>query len=421
MDIARAGGPLLVVVCGLLAGCPQEDAAKSADASSSSRPASTSTSASSAKPYLGMMSIGGTIGVTLDAPDPGRITLAFQDSPFGLHGSLVGNYVPDEDRYVVTSLAANAADPPPAHLLSRLGELQMSFYLEDERLDGDIAHLPSSPLPGAPPLAGLIHATSRRTLPALASIAGEYAFMVTGALHVEGSPFPVHGSNSATAGYARITPDGTLHVCLNQDGEAGCTGAASDASAPVARLEVADQTRYPGVFEVRAEGELAGRMFASHAGDAWTLAIDQQQSLGDKLELAAWVLHSKTPLKEDVLSGNWSCRQPAVNFPLLTTTALAGGMDSHTLWIDGDTIAGGRVPGAGSNLSLNAAFGVFSETRPASVNGLAHVQWFDPPMRADGERIREQVLMPISGRHMVYLSEMRKDLDSVVWGACLRV
>lgn len=422
-------GLLSSLVCGLLAGCPSEEGAQPA-----SRPASAGTGTATpgpAKPpkhYLGMMSLGGTIALTLDAPAPGRVTLRFADSPFGLHGSVVGHYMPDGDGYVVTSLEADAADPPPGHVVSQLGELEVAFRVEDDRLGddrlggdrlgGDIANLPASALPGAARLAGLIHATSLAALPAMADIAGDYAFVMTHVDRAEGDLSPVHGSNQAAAGQARITADGRLAICRGQDYRDHCTAPDTGEPAPGATLHPADQTRYPGAFELRADGEVAGRVFLSRDGDAWTLFIDQQQSLGGKLDLGAWVLRSARPLRDGALSGNWSCRQPDVSFSVLAGAQLSGAMAGHSLWIDGGTVATGRVPGIVSDLSLNAAFGNFSETRPASVGGLAHVKWFDPPIQPHTELIREQVLMPLGDTHLIYLNEMRKDVDSVVWGAC---
>lgn len=419
-------GLRIVLLCGLLAGCPSEDAAQPAGGTSrsvgdASRADVRVPPGAPPRHYLGMMSVGGTISLTLDAPAPGRITLQFRDSPFGLRGAIVGNYVRDDDGYVVTSPEMDIADPLPWYVLTRLDELEVVFRLVDDRLEGDIANLPASPLPGAARLAGWIHATSLRALPAMASIAGDYAFVMTRVDREEDDLSPVHGTNKAAAGQARITPEGRLRICRGQNFRDDCVSPDTGEPAPGAMLHPADQTRYPGAFELRAEGEMAGRVYPSRDGDAWTLFIDQQQTLGDERNLAAWVLRSAKPLREDAMSGNWACREPGVSFPDLAGARLSGAMDGHTLWIDGGTVATGRTPGVLSHLSLNAAFGNFSETKPAAVSGLAHVKWFDPPMRPDTELIREQVLMPLGDRRLIYLSEMRKDIDSVVWGNCHRM
>lgn len=414
------------VLCSMLAGCPSEQAAapsaQDASAEGNGQAVPKPVSKPVSKYYLGMLSIGGTVAVTLDAPEAGKVTVRFSDSPFGIDGSVVGDLLSDDDSYVVTNLGVAGADTPPApHVVARLDDIEIGFRIAGDLLEGDIANVPGSALPSAPRLAGLMLATSLRALPATASIAGTYAFVTTRVDRMEGDLTAAHGGNKAAAGQASIMPDGRLLVCPGQNYRDDCVAPDTGAKAPGAMLRPADQTRYPGAFDLLADGEHAGRVFVARDGAEWMLFVDQQQALGDTLGLGAWVLRTARPLQEDALLGNWACRQPGVRITPLMGSQLNGAMDAHTMWIDGETIAVGMLPGVISDLQRNASFGPYSETKPAAVDGLAHVKWFDPPLLPGTELIREQVLLPLGAQRLIYLNEMRKDIDSVVWGACRRL
>lgn len=432
-------GRLLLCLCPVIQGCPPAETASGSGGKAAVAPASPSAAGPDASvtsvrrvtpvSYLGATSFGGTIAIHTHTPAPGKVTVRFVDSPFGLAGSVVGNVSVTNGRHTITGLVPDGATPPPPHVSAALRAVRLGFRVSGTLLSGEIANLPRSEHGGTGTLAGVIHATSVDVLPPLASIAGVYAFIATNVDLRTSDHGEVPRSVASFSGQVRLDADGRLRVCAAQNYRDGCVDPRSGKPAPGAHLHPADQTRYPGVYALRADGEYAGRLFVARDGERLTLLIDQRQGYGPEETIGAWILHSARSVAAADLDGDWQCRQPPADFDALASVARDGGMATHPLWIDDQAATTGSTPAIFGQLERDGSAGVGDEERPVRIEGLAHIRWLYPEAVPDGD-IREQVLLPLDAQRLAYVNARRvsahpapasrANVDEVVWGFCVK-
>lgn len=425
-------------VCLMLWGCPEADKTANGTAAGGQAPTSVTTSAQAASAatttYRGTLSFGGTIAITLDEPTAGMATIRFDDSPFGISGSIVGKVTTRllDGRRVVSGLKADGANPPPDALVDAIQDVSLAFTAADGLLVGDIEGLPNVAMkaavpprrtgghPGNPSLAGTIHATGTVALPAVASIAGTYSYVAESSQYKPGAVIPELGTQSAEAGQLRIDADGNIVTCPGQPFQSQCKSLRAGEPVQVLRLRTADQTRYPGMFDVMAGDVPFGKLFLQERNGERLLFMTQRFDLPSHRTLGTWVVRSTAPLAPGKLNGNWSCRQPRATLDMLNPPALTGAVGAHGLTVKDETIDADIGQGVDfGKLALNAGFGA-DEGSPARIGGLARAGWSETPAPAGEGDMREQVIVPLDDQRFVYLAETDVDSEGVTWGSCTR-
>ena len=124
--------------------------------------------------YMGVVSFGDTVAITLDAPGAGKLKIRFADSAFGLSGTLIGDYALNAGVYTVSNLVVDGADPPPAFVSAVLSTITATFTVSGTTLTGEIGGL-SKQLGGK--LSGHVTASSVSTAVSAASLAGTHKFL----------------------------------------------------------------------------------------------------------------------------------------------------------------------------------------------------------------------------------------------------
>src|SRR5262249_29437831 len=97
--------------------------------------------ARAATTYSGIAAFGGTVSVTVDAPSAGKLTLRFDESPFGLAGSAVSSYTLTKGQYTARHFESDSSNPVSDAMKLRLSRVQLTFRASGESLSGDIARL----------------------------------------------------------------------------------------------------------------------------------------------------------------------------------------------------------------------------------------------------------------------------------------
>lgn len=398
--------------------------------------------------YRGTLSFGGSIVITLDRPAAGKVTIRFEDSPFGLTGAIVGSLSAPPGRSVqsVKGLAADGSNPPPDALIAALPDIELRFGVDNGALRGDIEGVPNIALaqageaggasrtrhPGSARLAGLIHAVNTRSAPALASLVGTYNYMVEAARYPSGSPAPLPGTQLVQVGQLRIDDDGMLTTCPNQEHAVGCKPVRAGDATMGAQLRPADQTRHPGQFEVVDEGVVIGRLFVQDDGGKWNLRMLQQQLVASgQVRIGTWVMQAVTsPMRGGQLDGDWACREAGIDPAMLglNPPGLNGKIDGTLLSVkDGAMATADMRPVESANLTLNAGFRVDNPSKPATdparkLPGVAHALWAQVPAPVGTEIVSEQVVLPLAPDVFVYLREVDDaaggQAESSVWGLC---
>ncbi|REF01638.1 hypothetical protein C7418_0422 [Cupriavidus plantarum] len=391
--------------------------------------------------YRGTLSFGGTVVVALNQPEAGMATIRFDDSDFGLQGAIVGSVrvAPGRGEQLVTAIAAAGGDPPPDEVIAALPRIKVRIGIRDGILRGDIEGLPNVALmrggeprgimktrhPGSPQLAGLIHAVRSDTAPPLASLAGTYTYMMEGAKYPDKFHAPLIGSQVAQVGQLRIDSDGMFRACPNQIYADACESAGGNDTVTAAALRLADQTRYPGQFELWDEGMAIGRIFAQEIDGKWHLRMWQHQPVAaDTVKRATWVMQSgANALRPGYMDGAWECREPGLDAEARTLNPppLDGAILPMKMVAKGTVLANDEmVPAEIADLTFDAGFIADGASRPASLPGVVHVSWMQAPTPVGVADPRQQVILPIDEQTFVYLREPDAAEDSAVWGRCGR-
>jgi len=358
--------------------------------------------------YLGVISFGDTIAVTLDAPAAGQVRIRFSDSAFGLAGAVIGNYARSGDVYTVSGLKADDAEPPPAFVTALLSSVTATFTVSGTTLTGEIAGLPKQL--GNGKLTGQVTASSVTAPVSATDLAATYTFV-----RAQSTYYTSSGNLQVQYGYGgqmRVGADGAVRMCQ--------TSAYSDACGMglTGTLVLADQTSYPGAYTLTLGGKVWGRVFARRENGVTTLYFDHNQmDTGGNRIAGSGVFRQAQTLTMNQVAGQWVCRQPGVSYDAPTgiglRVALDGSVQEETLTIDD----AGLIVSARTNLSaavtLNAANNLIGMMLPAAVPGVLSVNWISQEA-ASG--LRTQVFMPIDAQTMAYYAEVNaKASDPVQW------
>ncbi|WP_454756939.1 hypothetical protein [Cupriavidus campinensis] len=342
-----------LVVGAALAGCGGSDG---------QAPVQTETPAAPAEPpapvpvkYSGTLSFGDTIALTVDAPSRGKLTLSFIDSAFGLRGTVIGNYTNTEGNFTVSGLVADSADPPPANLTAKLAGIGLSFHQGADGLVGEISGLPNLLGTSTGLLAGDI-AASAVTIdpPALSSLAGTYNVLMNFAIYDQATGKPLAGPASTPAGM-RFDTDGNVQLCNSAD-------LVTCATPQLGKLTLADQTRFPGAFDLvmNGGGYFRGRLFVNPNGG---MRFDMNYAEAGAVATGTWTIQPARALVAGELDGTWACSY-ANRVVDGATAVLDGTMARETL-----TVAGGKLTVASRALTLPLMLNRFQDD--VTLNGVA--------------------------------------------------
>ncbi len=288
-----------LVVGAALAGCGGDGQA----------PVQTETPAAPAEPpappppapvkYSGTLSFGDTIALTMDAPAPGKLKLSFVDSAFGLRGTVIGSYARTGSNYSVSGLEADSADPPPANLIAKLAGIGLSFRLGTDGIVGEISGVPNLLGTSTGLLAGDISAsTVTIDPPALSSLAGTYNVLVNFGIYDQATGKPQVGPVTSPASM-RFDTDGNVQLCTSVD-------IATCATPQLGKLTLADQTRFPGAYDLvmNGGGYFRGRVFVNpNAG----MRFDMNYAEAGVVATGTWTIQPARALVAGELDGTWAC------------------------------------------------------------------------------------------------------------------
>jgi len=325
-----------LVIGAALAGCGGSDG--QAPTQTETPVAPTTPPAPAPVKYSGTMSFGDTIAITMDAPSAGKLKLSFVDSAFGLRGTVVGSYTSVGGNITVSGLEADSADPPPAALIAKLTGIGLSFRLSANGIFGEISGVPNLLGTSTGLLAGNISA-SVVTIdpPALSSLAGAYNAHINFGIFDTATGKPLLGPGSST-GTLRLDTNGILQLCSSAD-------PVTCATPQLGKLTLADQTRFPGAFDMVMDGAgyFRGRIFVTTNGG---LRFDMNYSESGAVATGTWTIQPAKALAAGELDGTWACSR--------ANRSLHGGvlvMDG-TLVRDTLTIGDGKVTTASKALTL---------------------------------------------------------------------
>lgn len=362
--------------------------------------------------YLGVISFGDTLAVTLDAPAAGQVRIRFSDSAFGLAGAVVGHYVKTGNVYTVSALEVDSADPPPAFVTALLGSVTASFTVSGTTLTGEISGLPKQLGDGK--LSGHVTASSVSTPVTAADLAGTYTF-----LRGQSTYYTASGNlqvQYGMGGQMRVSADGTVRMCQ--------AGPYSDACGMGynGTLALADQTRYPGAYTLTLGGKVWGQVFPLRTNGVTSLYLDHLQLDGGGNRITGTgVFRPAQTLTASQIAGQWVCRQPGVSYAAVTgigiRAALDGSMQEETLTISGTAEITSAGTGQVASLALNQANNLLGVPSPATIPGTLYANWIVPAVPPDtATGLRTQVFMPLDERNMAYYAEVNsKPTDPVSW------
>ncbi|NYI02189.1 ParB/Srx family N-terminal domain-containing protein [Cupriavidus plantarum] len=292
--------------------------------------------------YVGAVSFGDTLSVTLDQPAAGQLTVRFLDSRVGLAGSLVGEYGLDQasNTYRVSGLTAGS--DAPAALATAASAITFSFSLDEGVLSGALGKVPNVKLGDGTLLQGYISAANRGAQ--LSEIVGTYAFLrQTGA--------------GASAGQLNIAADGSVRVCAGQGFAADCAGGQTGSL-----TADADQTRYPGAYTLTLAGAKVGRVFVGRQTGQVALFVDEPGT-GANDTFGNWVVRTAVALPANAIDGDWVCAEPELD----ANDAFTGRTRRNIVSVTGGTLAADNVP-VDVPLTYNAVAGI-------KANGLIGGTW----------------------------------------------
>ncbi|SDP32464.1 hypothetical protein SAMN04488595_107119 [Ralstonia sp. 25mfcol4.1] len=350
--------------------------------------------------YLGVISFGDTIAITLDAPAAGKLKIRFADSAFGLSGTLIGDYTNNGGVYTVANLAADGADPPPAFVSALLGSITATFTVSGTTLTGEIAGLPKQL--GGGKLSGHISASSVSAGSTPASLAGTYSLITTQSTYYATSG-NLQGQNGIGS-QMRVNADGSVRMCQADYSDTCVNGLPGS-------LTLADQTRYPGAYELTLGGQFQGRLFTLQTnGGIQTLYLDMiyPNNMGNPITGTA-IFRPVQTLTAAQVAGRWTCSQPAVSYlrpaGLGLPVYLDGAMQSNVFTISADgevtDMATHTATPLHTNVARNSVGGIAQLT---AINGIMSTEW-TVPVGTVGTR--SQVFLPLDATTMAYFAEIQ--------------
>jgi len=295
--------------------------------------------------YVGAVSFGDSISVTLDQPAKGQLTVRFLDSRFGLAGTLVGQYTVAGDTYRVSNLAASGSDVP-ALLVSAAASITFSFTVDNGLLSGALGQVPNVLAADGTLLQGYISAANQGAQ--LKDIAGTYSYLR-------------QTRDAATVGQLAIQADGSVRVCANQGYSASCTnGQTGQLGAD------ADQARYPGAYALTLGGNKVGRVFVGKQQGNVALFVDETGASANAAT-GNWVVRSATALAANAVDGDWVCAEPELD----DKNAMTGRTRRNIVSVAGSALAADNIP-VDVTLTYNHTV---SGTASGSANGLLSGTW----------------------------------------------
>ncbi|WP_147432244.1 hypothetical protein [Pararobbsia silviterrae] len=361
--------------------------------------------------YIATVSFGDTVEVKLDSPSTGYVTISFISSQFGLKDSLTGTYTQDSNTHVysVSNFSANGSDVP-AQLGSGASSVGMTFYITVDGsnngvLSGQIYNVPNVKA-GSGTLAGQL-AGSNNGVTTVAGLAGTYSFIkLSGDYTSAGVPT---GDQDADTGQIKINADGTFRACPSAPYSDTCTDDEDSSITDTGTITVdADQTDYPGAFDLTLNGVMYGRMFASTANGAVTLMLDQAGTNSDgTYRTGSWVLQTASTLVSGTYNGFYACTEPTLSGDTPT-----GGVTQRALYINGAQTEDSLALTLAFNTSFNAAASSVVPT-PVAISGLMSSTY-----PGSGSTQSAIMFLPVSASNLYYLDEPNAD-GYFVMGLCL--
>jgi hypothetical protein len=373
---------------------------------------------SSQQTYIGTVSFGDTISVQLDAPSAGQVTVSFVNSQFGLAGQLVGTYAPQGtgSNYVVSNLQASGTNVP-ALLSAGASGIGFTFNIvtggsNNNTLSGQLTNVPNVTA-GTGTLAGQV-AASNNGVTTLAALAGTYSFIkLSGNYSSQGVPV---GDQDADSGQIKINADGSFRACLSAAYSDTCMDDEDSTTADTGTITIdADQTTYPGAFDMTVNGTTMGRLFVSTTNGQNTLMLDQAgTNSGGTFRTGSWVFQSTQALVSGTYDGTWSCAEPDTS----DTNQLLGTITSKFVTITGSTL----TPSGSSNsvtLNYNTTFNAAaSSSTPTLVTGA--VNGIMSGLLYSQASPSAMMFLPVSSSSIYYLDEANGN-GFFVEGLCTRV
>ena len=362
--------------------------------------------------YMGVVSFGDTVAITLDAPGAGKLKIRFADSAFGLSGTLIGDYALNAGVYTVSNLVVDSADPPPAFVSAVLSTITATFTVSGTTLTGEIGGLPKQL--GGGKLSGHVTASSVSTAASAASLAGTYTFLRTQSTYYASSGNLQ--TQAAMGGQMRVNADGTVRMCQTETYSDTC----SAFPALLGTLALADQTRYPGAYQLTLGGKLWGRVFPLLDNGVPTLYLDHNtaDTQGNPMT-GTGVFHPGQSLTAGQFAGSWTCSEPGAAYAAVSglgiRAALDGSIVTETLTIDTNGVVTSAKHGTSTPLLPNLTNNLLGIGYSAAsmVPGTMTAIWTLPAPSTD---TRTQVFLPVNANTMAYYAEIKSTAsDPVPW------
>lgn len=335
--------------------------------------------------YLGTLSFGDTVGLSLDTANQ-RITLRFIDSRFGLQGAVASSYSMQADgQMLAAQFQPLAGSALPAALDQQLAALSLRFAITQDLVSGQLSGVPNLKSSSKVPLQGQLTA-SNRGMAQLGTLAGTYNFVQQQAgYNAQGE---LVRAPSVAFGQLRIQADGSLRACPSQAYGDRCSNGITGAV-----TADADQQNYPGALAVHIGGQRIGRAMVRARSGATTLMLDAYEAGSNgTYTTGSWTLQSAAnTLPATALDGEWLC-----NHPELTAQGQATGRSLRHYVSIGNGLLQTDMIDTDIALTANAAPATGSAPQ-ATANGLFAGQWQgSPPSSA-------RVLLPVADDTLYYV------------------
>ena len=353
------------------------------------------------------MSFGDTISVQIDAPVQGQVTTTFISSQFGLSGKLVGTYTLTNGNYVVAGFQASGTVPSALSAGANAVGLQFTVTADSTNhgvLSGQLSNVPNVAAgTGSTLLSGQVTA-SNNGVTTVAALAGTYSFIkLSGDYASNGVPV---GSQDADSGQFLINADGTFRACPSAAYSATCMDDSNAALADTGTITVdADQTDYPGAFDVTMNGASFGRLFVSTSGGQITMMLDQAGFNSDgTFRTGSLVFQSAQTLASGAYNGSWICSEPDTN----DNNQLLGDIVAKPVTIAGTTLTPAGSGSSAVNLNLNATFNASgSLSSPTLANGVDGLMAGLLGNTINGSTVQSaMIFLPVSSTNIYYLDEV---------------
>lgn len=353
--------------------------------------------------YIGTISFGDTISVTLDTTAQ-TVTVTFVNSQFGLSGQIVGNYTVSGGIYTATNFAASGT--VPAVLSAGASGVGFTFSIvtggtNNNTLSGQMTNVPNVAVGSSTFLSGQV-AASNNGVNSLAALAGTYSFIkLSGNYSSAGVPV---GDQDADSGQIKINADGSFRACPSAAYSDTCMDDQNPSTADTGTIKIdPNQTSFPGAFDMTMNGALLGRLFVSTTNGQNTLMLDQAgTNSGGTFRTGSWVLQSSTqPLTSGAYDGIWSCAEPDTS----DTNQLLGTITTKIVGISGGALLPMLSPNPMAlnyNTTFNAAASSGSPTFVSSgpVNGIMAGLLYSQASPS------AMMFLPVSASSIYYLDEV---------------